>query len=67
MVLGLLGYYPWNYGVMDLLELGIETLTYVGDLVTLIDIFSGVVRVYPKILVCLFVSCAGYRDYILCL
>ena len=44
MLLGLLGYYPWHYGVMDFLNLGIETLTYVGDLVTLIDILSRVLR-----------------------
>ena len=42
MILGLFGYYPWHYGVLDLLDLGLETLSYVGDLMTLIDILSGV-------------------------
>ena len=31
MLLGLLGYYPWYYGVIDFLELRIETLIFVGD------------------------------------
>ena len=67
MILGLFGYYPWHYGVLDFLDLGIETLTYVGDLVTLIDILSGVLEVYLKTLGCLFVLCAGYHDYTLSL
>ena len=67
MILGLFGYYPWHYGVLDFLDLGLETLAYVGDLVTLIDILSGVLEVYLKTLVCLFVMCTGYCDYILCL
>ena len=66
MILGLFGYYPWYYGVLDFLDLGLETLAYDGDLVT-IDIFSGVLEVYLKTLVCLFVLCAGYCDYIFCL
>ena len=65
MVLGLFGYYPWHYGVLDFLDIGIETLAYVVDLVTLIDILYGVLEVYFKTLVCLFVLCAGYCDYIL--
>ena len=64
MILGLLGYYPWHYGVLDL---GLEALAYVGDFVTLIDSLSGVLEVYLKTLGCLFVLCAGYCDYILCL
>ena len=32
MILGLFGYYPWHYGVLDFLDLGLETLAYVGDL-----------------------------------
>ena len=67
MILGLFGYYPWHYGVLDFLDLGIETLDYIGDLVTLIGILSGVLEVYLKTLGCLFVFCAGYCDYILCL
>ena len=67
MILGLFGYYPWHYGVLDFLDVGLETMTYVGDLVTLIDILSGVLGVYLKTLGCLFVLCAGYYDYILCL
>ena len=39
MLLGLFGYYPWNYGVLDFLDLGKETLAYIGDLVTLIEYF----------------------------
>ena len=66
MLLGLFGYYPWHYGVLDFLDLGIETLAYVGDLVTLINVFSGVLGVYLKT-GCLFVLCAGYCNYILCL
>ena len=50
MILGLVGYYPWHYGVLDFLDLGLETLAYVGDLVTLIDILSGVLEVYLKTL-----------------
>ena len=46
MILGLFGYYPWHYGVLDFLDLGLETLAYVGDLLTLIDILSGVLEVY---------------------
>ena len=65
MILGLFGYYPWQYGVLDFLDLGLETLAYAGDLVTLIDISSGVLEVYLKTLSCLFVLCAGYCDYIL--
>ena len=67
MILGLFGYYPWYYGALDFLDLGIETLAYDEDLVTLMDILSGVLEVYFKILDCLFVLCAGYWDYILCL
>ena len=67
MILGLFGYYPWHYGVFDFLDLGLETLAYVGDLVTLIDILSEFLEVYLKTLCCLFVLCAGYCDYILCL
>ena len=65
MKLGLFGYYPWHDGVLDFLDLGIETLAYVGDLVTLIDIMSGVLEVYLNTLGCLFVLCAGYCDYLL--
>ena len=65
MILGLFGYYPWDYGVLDFLDLGLETLAYVGDLVTFIDILSRVIEVYLKTLGCLFVLCAGYCDYIL--
>ena len=37
MTLGLFGYYPWHYGAWDFfsfffLDLGLETLAYVGDL-----------------------------------
>ena len=67
MILGLFGYYPWHYGVLDLLDLGLETLAYVGYLVILMDILSGDLEVYLKTLGCLFVLCAGYCDYILCL
>ena len=45
MILGLFGYYPWHYGVLDL---GIETLAYVGDLVTSTIILSGALGVYPQ-------------------
>ena len=67
MILGLFGYYPWHYGVLDFLDLGLETLAYVGDLVILMDILYGALKVYLKTLGCLFVLCAGYCDYILCL
>ena len=67
MILGLSGYCPWHYGALDFLDLELETLAYAGDLVTLIDILSGVLEVYLKTLGCLFVLCAGYCDYILCL
>ena len=67
MILGLFGYYPWNYGVLDFLDLGLETLAYVGDLVTLIDILFGALEVYPKILGCSFILCACYCDYTICL
>ena len=67
MILGLFGYYPWHYGVWDFLDLGLETLAYAWDFATLIDILSGVLEVYLKTLGCLFVLCAGYCDYILCL
>ena len=67
MILGLFGYYPWYYGTLDFLDLGLETLAYVGDLVTLIDILSGALEVYLNTLGCLFVLCAGHCDYILCL
>ena len=67
MILGLFGYYPWHYGALDFLDLGIETLAYVGDLVNLMDILSGVLEVYLKKLGCLFVFCVVYYDYILCL
>ena len=67
MILGLFGYYPWHYGVLDFLDLGLETLAYLGDFVTLFKILSGVLEVYLKTLGCLFVLCAGYCDYILCL
>ena len=65
MALGIFGYYPWHYGVLDFLDLGIETLTYFGDLVTLIDILSGALDIYFKTLGCLFVLYAGYCDYTL--
>ena len=68
MILGLFGYYPWHYGVLDFLwDLGLETLAYLGDFVTLFDILSGVLEVYLKTLGCLFVLCEGHCDYILCL
>ena len=67
MIFGLFGYYPWHYGVLDFLDIGLETLAYVGDLMTLIDILSGVLEVYLKKLGCLFVLCVGYCGYILCL
>ena len=67
MILGLFGYYPWHYGVLDFLDLGLETLSYLGDFVTLFDILSGVLEVYLKTFGCLFVWCAGYYDYTLCL
>ena len=67
MILGLFGYYPWHHGVLDFLDLVLETLAYVGDLVTLIDILSAVLEVYLKTLDCLFALCAGYCDYTLCL
>ena len=52
MILGLFGYYPWHYGALDFLYLGLETLAYVGGLMTLIDILSGVLEVYLKTLGC---------------
>ena len=67
MLLGLLGYYPWHYGVMDFLDLGVETLTHVEDLMTLIVIMSGVLGIYPETSGYLFALCAGYCDYTLCL
>ena len=67
MILGLFGYYPWHYGVLDFLDLGFETLAYVGDLVTIIEILSEVLEVYLKTLGCFFILCASYNDYILCL
>ena len=63
MIFGLFGYYPWHCGVLDFLDLGLETLAYIGDLVTLINILSRVIEVYLKTLGCLFVLCAGYWDY----
>ena len=60
MIFGLFGYYPWHYGVLDFLDLRLETLAYVGDLRTLIDILSRVLEVYLKTLGCLFILCAGY-------
>ena len=65
IILGLFGYYPWHYGVLDFLDLGLETLAYLGDLVILIDILSVVLEVYLKTLGCLFVLCAGYSDHTL--
>ena len=67
MILRLFGYYPWHYGVLDFLDLGLDTLAYLGEFVTLFDIFSGVLEVYIKTLGCLFVLCKGYYDYIICL
>ena len=55
MLLGLFGYYPWHYGVMDFLDLGLETLAYLGDFVTLINILSRALEVYLKTLGYLFV------------
>ena len=49
------------------LDLGLQTLTYVGDLVTSIVILSGVLGIYPKTRGCLFALCAVYCDYTLCL
>ena len=65
MILGLFGYYPWHDVIFDLLDLGIKNLAYVGDLVTLIDILSGVLEVSLKTLGCLFVLCVGFCDHIL--
>ena len=67
MILGLFGYYPWHYGVWDFLDLGLETLAYVGYFVALIDILPGVLEVYLKTRGCLIVLCAAYCDYTLCL
>ena len=67
MLLGLLGYYPLHFGGMDFLDLGLEALTYLGDLVTSIVILSGALGVYPKTLGCLFALCACYYDYMFCL
>ena len=40
MVLRLFGYYPWHSGALDFfLNLGLETLAYLGDLVILSDYF----------------------------
>ena len=50
MIPGLFGYGPWHYGALDFLDLGLETLAYVGDLMTLIDILSGVLEFYLKTL-----------------
>ena len=49
-LLGLFGYYPWHFGDINFLDLGLGTLTYVGDLVTSIVILSGVIGVYSKTL-----------------
>ena len=54
MILGLFGYYPWHYRVLDFLDLGLETLAYVEDFVTLFDILSRVLEVYLKTLGYLF-------------
>ena len=43
----------WSMGLF--LNLGLKSLTYLGDLVTLIEILSGVHGVYLKTLGCLFV------------
>ena len=51
-------------GVMDFLDLGLETLTYLETLVTSIVILSGVLGVYPKTLGWFSLS---YSDYMLCL
>ena len=67
MILGLHGYYPLHYGVMEFLDLGLETLAYLGDFVTLFDILSGVLEVYLKTLGCLISLCVGYSDYMLSL
>ena len=56
MVLGLFGYYPWHYGAWDFfLELGLETLAYLGDLVILSDYFVWISWGLPQdigLLVC---------------
>ena len=67
MILGLFGYYLWHYRALEFLDLGLETLAYVGNLVTLINILSRVLDVYLKTLGCLFILCAGYCDYTICL
>ena len=69
MVLGLFGYYPWHYGAWDFfLDLGFENLglSWIHCDIYLI-ILSGAIEVYLKTLGYLFVLCAGYRDYTLCL
>ena len=67
MILGLHGYYPLHYGVLDFLDLGLETLAYVGDLMILIDVLYGIIEVYLNTLGCLFILYAGFCDYIFCL
>ena len=67
MLLGLLGYYPWHSGDYVLLRLGIRSLNLSWDLVTSTVILYGVLGVYAKTLGCLFVLCAGYYGYMLCL
>ena len=38
MALGIFGYYPWHDGAWDFfLDLGLETLAYLGELVILSD------------------------------
>ena len=67
MIFGLFGYYPWHYGVLDFLDLGLETLAYVGDLVILIDVLSGVLEVYLKtMIVCLFCMRVIVITYFVC-
>ena len=53
--------------IVNFLDLGLETLTYLETLVTSIVILSGILGVYPKTLACLFSLCAGFFDYMLCL
>ena len=63
MLFRLFGYYPWHYGVMDLLDLGWEALIPLGPCDSVVILYEGL-RVYSKTLDW-FSLCAGYPNYIL--
>ena len=67
MLPGLFSFYSWHNGVVDFLDLALETSRPLDLVTSTVFFLSRALGVYPKTLGWLITLCAGYCDYMLSL